>query len=106
MPDHKIDFDAIPWAGTSPYSKAKAFVRGNRQVRIVEFAEGFTEPDWCRKGHTGYVLEGAFSIDFNGETERFEKGDSFYIPQGEEHRHMVVMGKGEKAVLLLVEDVF
>lgn len=77
--DHKVHFDEIPWVETSKYSRAKAFIHGNQQIRMVEFREGFTEPDWCRKGHAGIVLEGAFSSDFNGKIEYFKKGDIVMI---------------------------
>lgn len=102
---HRIGFEEIPFSKNSPHSRSKTFVRGSERVRIVEFSEGFIEPDWCTKGHIGYMLGGAFSIDFNGNMERFEKGDCFLIPKGEEHRHKAILKKGEKAVVLLIETI-
>lgn len=52
----------------------------------MEFSEGFSEEDWCTKGHIGYVLEGRFSIDFNGKEIPFIAGDGIFITEGEESK--------------------
>jgi len=83
----------------------KIFINGNQQVRLVEFSEGFVEPDWCKKGHTGYVLDGAFAIDYNGNLERYKKGDVIFIPKGEQSKHKAILEKGEKVTLLLFEII-
>ena len=83
--------------------KTKTYKKGNQQVRLVEFSEGFIEEDWCSHGHFGYVLEGSFSIDYSGKSEQYKVGDIILIPQGEEDKHKAVLGKGERVLLLLLE---
>ena len=102
---HLVKFDKLPWEQSDPGARSKTFVSGNRRIRLVEFSEGFIEPDWCRKGHAGYVLDGECALDFNGTLEHFTKGDVIFIPEGEESKHKAVLGKGEKVTLLLFETV-
>ncbi|HEY5466828.1 MAG TPA: cupin domain-containing protein [Clostridia bacterium] len=71
----------------------------------MEFSEGFTEPDWCTNGHTGYVLDGAFSIDYDGHTEHYAKGDVLHIPKGEKDKHKAIISAGGRVQLLLVETI-
>ncbi|MDR0508308.1 MAG: hypothetical protein LBG63_00545 [Candidatus Methanoplasma sp.] len=100
---HKIIFDNIEWINAGTGVRYKAYVHGNQRLRIVEFSEGFEEPGWCLRGHAGMVLEGSFGIDFNGKTERYSKGDLIFISGGEADKHRSILGKGEKAILLLFE---
>ena len=103
--DHKIDFDAIAWQSPAPGFRYKAFVHGSQRIRLVEFSEGLVEPDWCYKGHAGYVLEGELTTDFDGHIERHKAGDVIFIPAGEDDRHKAFMGKGGRALLLLFEMI-
>jgi Uncharacterized conserved protein, contains double-stranded beta-helix domain len=100
-----IEFDELPWIAPDNGIRYKAFVSGNQRVRLVEFSDGFVEADWCRHGHAGYVIDGEFALDCSGETERYCKGDVFFIPKGEESKHKAVLGKGEKVTLLLFETI-
>ncbi len=61
--------------------------QGHTQLRQVEFAPDFVEPDWCLRGHAGYLLDGRLEVDFNGSMETFGPGDGILIPPGEDHRH-------------------
>ena len=70
---------------------------------VVEFSEGFIEPDWCTHGHSGIVLDGSFAIDYNGNIERYSKDDVIFIPNGEDDRHKAIIDTGEKVTLLLFE---
>jgi quercetin dioxygenase-like cupin family protein len=101
--NHLVEFDKLNWISPAKGVRYKSFVSGNERLRLAGFSEGFVEPDWCPAGHAGYVLEGAFSIDFGGKTERFEKGDALFIPRGESDKHKVIMNKGERVLLLLFE---
>lgn len=105
MQSHLVDFEKLDWVSPAKGVRYKAVVSSNQRLRLVEFSEGFVEPNWCLTGHVGYVLEGAFSIDFGGRMERFEKGDTLFIPQGEQDRHKAILGKGESVLLLLFEIV-
>ena len=103
MEQYKIDFESMPWESTTDGVRFKAFERNGKKLRLVEFSKEFVEPDWCTKGHIGYILEGQMEIDFDGEKEIFGPGDGDFIPAGQEHKH-----KGrvltEKVTAILVEE--
>jgi len=100
-----VEFDTIPWAEPAKGVREKRFICGNQQIRIVEFSEGFIEPDWCQKGHAAYVLEGEFSIDYCGTLESYKKGDVVFIPEGVQAKHKAILGKGERVTLILFEII-
>ena len=87
MSEYKIDFESMKWETPANGIRFKAFEQNGRKLRLVEFFKEFIEPEWCIKGHIGYILEGQLEIDFNGNKEIFEPGDGVFIPSGEEHKH-------------------
>ena len=105
MQNHLVEFDKIDWINVGLSVRYKAYVNGNQQLRLLEFSEGFIEAEWCLHGHTGYVLDGEFSLDFNGNIERFVKGDICFISEGQADKHKAILSKGEKVLLLLFELV-
>ena len=100
-----IEFDKLAWNEPVTGVRVKIFRLGIQQIRLVEFSEGFVELDWCQKGHAGYVLDGEFSIDYSGKLERYKKGNVIFIPEGEQAKHKVILGKGERVTLLLFEII-
>ncbi len=104
MEQYKIDFESMAWESPAEGVRFKAYEQDGRKLRLVEFSKEFVEPDWCRKGHIGYILEGQIEIDFDGEVIVFGPGDGVFIPAGEEHRHK---GKvlADTVKVILVEDV-
>lgn len=100
-----VDFDKVAWNEPAEGVRSKTFINGNQQIRLIEFSEGFIEPDWCRNGHAGYVIDGEFSNDYNGTIERYKKGDVIFIPKGEQAKHKAILNKGEKVTLLLFEII-
>lgn len=78
---------------------------GNQRVRLVEFSHGFVEPDWCIKGHVGYVLDGSCSMDFNGTILQFTEGDGLYIPEGKENKHKAILRPDERVLFVLFENL-
>jgi len=104
MHTYRIDFDAIPWQSPMPGVRFKAHQQDGRQLRLVEFAKGLTEPDWCRHGHIGLILEGKTELEFSGKSVTLGPGDGIFIPPGEEHRHKgTVLTDVLRAIL--VEDL-
>jgi quercetin dioxygenase-like cupin family protein len=104
--NYLVEFNKLPWNEPVVGLRYKIFTSGNQQIRLVEFSEGLIELDWCRKGHAGYVLEGTFTTEFyNGNTERYKKGDVVFIPSGEQSKHKAILGKGEKVTLLEFENI-
>jgi quercetin dioxygenase-like cupin family protein len=82
-----VDFTAIDWATPVSGVRFKAFRHEGRQLRLVEFARGFVESDWCQAGHIGYVLDGSMELAFDDSVVTFNQGDGIFIPAGKEHRH-------------------
>jgi len=101
---NRIDFETIPWKSSIPNARAKTFAEGGRQLRLVEFSHDFVEPDWCTKGHIGYVLEGELELMFADQTTKFAQGDGVFIPPGDAGKHMVKV-LTDTVRLILVEDV-
>jgi quercetin dioxygenase-like cupin family protein len=103
MKQHKIDFDSMAWEVPADSVRFKAYEQDGRKLRLVEFSKEFVEPDWCTKGHIGYIIEGKIEIDFDGDKEVFAPGNGIFIPSGEKHRH-----KGrvltDKVKAILTED--
>jgi ethanolamine utilization protein EutQ (cupin superfamily) len=104
MERYKINFETMPWDTPVVGVRFKAYEQDNRRLRLAEFTREFIEPDWCTKGHIGYVLEGRMEIDFDGEVIAFGPGDGLFIPAGEKHKH-----KGrvltDVVKVIFVEDV-
>ena len=103
MSHYRVDFSTIEWQSPVPGVRFKPFVQGNRRMRLVEYTSDFVEPDWCAKGHIGYVIEGRFEIDFNGRGVQYAPGDGIFIPPGEEHKHKARI-LSDRAKVFLVED--
>ncbi|MCP4608002.1 MAG: cupin domain-containing protein [Planctomycetes bacterium] len=103
MEQHRIDFESIKWESPAEGIRFKAYEQSGKKLRLVEFAKEFVEPDWCTRGHIGYILEGQMEIDFDGNIEVFSPGDGVFIPAGPQHKH-----KGrvltDKVTAILVEE--
>ena len=101
---YRIPFDAMSWEAPADSVRFKAHEQGGRKLRLVEFTEEFIEPDWCTKGHIGYILEGQMELDFDGDLIVFGPGDGVFIPAGPEHKHKDRV-LTDKVKAILVEDV-
>ena len=103
MEQYRIDFESMEWESPAVGVRFKAYEQNGRKLRLVEFSKEFVEPDWCRNGHIGLILEGQVEIDFNGNKVLFGPGDGIFIPAGEKHKHK---GKvlTDKLKAILVED--
>lgn len=52
----KVVFDSLAWQEALPGARFKVFGDGRKQMHLLELTSGFVEPDWCEKGHVGFVL--------------------------------------------------
>lgn len=102
MGPYRIDFQRLPWDSPARGVRFKAYEQNGRRLRLAEFTREFVEPDWCTKGHIGYVLEGRMEIDFDGELLTFGPGDGLFIQPGNNHKAKVIT---DIAKVILVEDV-
>jgi hypothetical protein len=103
MSKYRIDFDLMEWKSPADGVRFKAFELNGRKLRLVEFFKEFIEPDWCTKGHIGYILEGQMEIDFNGNKEIFGPGDGVFILTGKENKHKARV-LTDKVKVILVEE--
>lgn len=103
MQNYRIKFESIPWEAPISGARFKAYEHDGKRIRLVEFTEELIEPDWCKKGHIGYVLNGEMEINFNGKIVLYEAGDGIFIPSGEEHKHMAKVHRGTVQLVLIEE---
>lgn len=93
--------NSLPWNQLAPGLRDKVYETRQRRFRILEFSEPFEEPDWCIKGHAGYVLEGEIVVNVDGRSVTFRAGDVIDLPVGTRHKHDRTV---QAATLFLVED--
>ena len=87
MDKYRIMFDELEWQNGIQGARYKAFREGGKQLRLLEFTSEFVEPDWCEKGHVGFVVEGELEIDFRGNPVRYPTGSALFIPSGSASGH-------------------
>jgi quercetin dioxygenase-like cupin family protein len=104
MEGYKIGFQSMQWEAPAAGVRFKAYEQGGRRLRLAEFGKEFVEPDWCNKGHIGYVLEGQMEIEFDAKVVKFGPGDGVFIPAGEEHKHKARL-LTDVAKVVLVEEI-
>lgn len=104
MESCKVVFDSLAWQEAMPGARFKVFGDGHKQMRLLEFASEFIEPNWCEKGHVGFVLQGELEIDFDGKIVRYGEGTGIFIPHGAPARHKA-RSITPTVLLFLVEDV-
>lgn len=104
MEQYRILFDELEWQDGIRGARFKVFRSGSKQIRLLEFTSEFIEPDWCEKGHVGFVIEGELEIDFRGTVMRYPKGSALFIPSSVASGHKA---RSIAAVtqLFLVEDI-
>jgi hypothetical protein len=99
----RIDFSAVPWEEPAPGMRHRCVTRGTKKLRLVEITAEFVEADWCRKGHTGMVLEGELELSLPGKIVRYAAGDGFFVLGGEDERHRA-KAVTPRVRLLLVDE--
>ena len=104
MNQYKVNFDEIQGDTPAPGVRSKVVVIHGKKIRLVEFTKEFIEPDWCKKGHIGYILEGHLEIDFNGNIVVFNPGDALCIPEGERHKHRA-QTISDVVKIFLIDDI-
>ena len=103
MECYRVDFGTMAWEQPATGVRFKAYQQDGRRLRLAEFTRDFVEPDWCTKGHIGYVLEGEMEVRFHGRVVTFRPGDGLFIPPGSNHGHKARV-LTDSVRVLLVED--
>jgi mannose-6-phosphate isomerase-like protein (cupin superfamily) len=69
-------------------SGVQGWLAQGKDFQIVFFEIEPTDilPPHKHKAQWGIVIEGEMSLTIGGETKRYKKGDSYYIPEGVEHQ--------------------
>lgn len=104
MRPEAIEFETIKWQSTLPGARFKAYQKGGKQIRLVEFSSEFVAPEWCETGHVGFVLEGTVEVDFKGHSVSYPAGSGILIPHGAATAHKP-RSITPVVRLFLVEDV-
>lgn len=104
MEKYRVLFDSLEWQSSIHGARFKAFCSGTKQLRLVEFTNEFVEPEWCEKGHIGFVIQGELEIDFRGRLVRYPEGSGIFIPAGSASAHKARLIT-PVALLFLVEDI-
>ncbi len=102
--EYRVLFDSLEWQNGIHGARFKAFRSGSKQLRLLEFTSEFIEPEWCEKGHIGFVVQGELEIDFNGKLVCFPEGSGIFIPAGSANVHKA-RSMTPTVLLFLVEDI-
>jgi quercetin dioxygenase-like cupin family protein len=88
MAGKQVDFATLAWDGwaSDVAARIKAEQADGRRVRLIELGPGFVEPQWCEKGHAGYVVSGQYVTDLDGDMWTLRAGQGFILPPGTRHR--------------------
>jgi len=101
---YKVAFESLQWQDGIRGARFKVFRSGNKQLRLLEFTSEFIEPDWCEKGHVGFVVHGELEIDFRGTVMLYPEGSGLFIPAGSASAHKA-RSVTSTVQLFLVEDI-
>ena len=96
-------FSDIQWQQVSDVARQKLIDNGEKRVRLLDLKAGFQEQEWCKRGHTGYIIGGTLHVEFvSGRMQSYDEGEPLLISSGESHKARVVTGRVQ---LFLVDDV-
>jgi len=88
-----LDFSDRELKKNPDHTGFKEILIGNKRVRIVEYEENASHPEWCTVGHIGFVLEGEIKYELEKGELKVQKGKGFILPSGTPHRgHNVFPG--------------
>lgn len=77
--------DALAWIVRGA-ARLKELAAHGKRMRLVEFAPGFADPNWCSKAHVVYVLAGAIESHYEDGVSVRRAGDAYIVPAGVPHR--------------------
>ena len=96
-------FADIQWQQVSDVARQKLIDNGEKRVRLLDLQAGFQEQEWCKRGHTGYIIAGTLHMEFDsGKMLTYSEGEPLLISPGQLHKARVVTGRVR---LFLIDDV-
>jgi quercetin dioxygenase-like cupin family protein len=100
----RIDFnDTTPVSHDRDVSDAEVDVDGTRWA-LVTYAPGAGRAEWCDTPHSGYVLDGTLTYDFEDDAREplhLHAGEAFALPTHPRHRGR---NEGNDPVRLFIID--
>ena len=102
--DYIVRFADVEWQSPGEFMRHKVFDCGAQRMRVMELQRGMQHPEWCPKGHAGYILEGKLSLEFEDGTVVLGPGDAFLVPSGTAAQHRPTPAT-DRLVMVLVESV-
>jgi quercetin dioxygenase-like cupin family protein len=102
--DSLVRFDDLEWQCPARGVRFKRAEAGGKAIRLVEFTDGFEEPDWCLRGHWGIVLDGELHLNVADGAVIYRKGDALALGPGENTRHKHIAA-ASPTTLFLVEEL-
>jgi quercetin dioxygenase-like cupin family protein len=100
----RVNPNDLSWFEPAPGVRFKSVAHDGRKVRLLEFAPGFAETEWCCHGHIGYVLAGRLEVAFIDRAEVFVPGDFLLIRAGEADKHRARTLDGPVRVFLVDDE--
>lgn len=77
-------FSDLLWQpGLHPLERKKECGGG---LTLLELAPGFSDPNWCRRSHILFVLEGTLTLELEGEVITLQAGNAFWLAEDTRHR--------------------
>ncbi|MBN9501745.1 MAG: cupin domain-containing protein [Armatimonadetes bacterium] len=102
--DVRVCFSAMEWESIGTGARGKRVEIGGKTLRLLEFTDGFVEPEWCLRGHWGMVLEGELRLRVDGAEVVYSQGDGIALPGGQATRHRHLSAHSP-TLLFLVEEI-
>jgi quercetin dioxygenase-like cupin family protein len=103
------DRDALPQSEANPGAQVLPLVRGDRQMRAVEFTGHVSQWEGYflhRNDEFMYVIEGGIEVDLDGEVTELTAGDTVYYSGGVAHRWRTAGEAPSRVMVVIVnEDV-
>ncbi len=79
-------FNDLPWTQVADLVRQKSTHVDEKTVRLLELQDGFTEIQWCYKGHIGVVLSGMLVIEYEDDEQTFCAGDVLVLQSAIGHK--------------------
>lgn len=76
----------MPWTQLNELVRQKSVDVEEKTVRMLELQPGFSETQWCYKGHIGFVVHGAIDVEFENDNQSFQSGDVLVLPAAIGHK--------------------
>jgi quercetin dioxygenase-like cupin family protein len=99
----RIAFSEMAWTDVGSGARSRQAGTGDQRIRILEITPDLVHPEWCEKGHAGFVLEGELELRFEDEVLQYGTGDGFIIPSGPNHKH-IPRALSRRTVLVMFEE--